>query len=455
MRTLPIDLPSKVIAVGLNYLDHAAESSTPPPETPILFTKWPSCLIPSGEAIVIPDGIDEVDWEAELAVVIARTCRDVAADDALDFVAGYIALNDVSARRVQRTEGQWSRAKSFDTFGPIGPRLVPAAEIADPQALAIRCRVNGKVMQDSNTSQMIFSVADLIADISSGHDAAGGRSHHDRHTPRRRRVPRGARVPAARRHGRGRDRGHRDARQPRAERHVTSGDDVAVITGAASASAARPRCARPPPGAAWWWWTATATGWSAPRPRSRAANAGAPRWSWIWPPERTPPRPCWTASERHPSGCWSTARGSASPPRPRTRRRAMGTDARRQPVGHVLHVPRVPAGDAGGRARGDREHRLAGRARRPAQPRGVLRVQGRRRRPDPRDRRGPCRGRIRINAVCPGTVDSPWIDRILADDPIRPRPASGWSSGNSTVAWAPRRRWRSGSRSSPRTPAGS
>jgi 2-keto-4-pentenoate hydratase/2-oxohepta-3-ene-1,7-dioic acid hydratase in catechol pathway len=168
MRALPIDPPSKVIAVGLNYLDHAAESSTPPPETPILFTKWPSCLIPSGEAIVIPDGIDEVDWEAELAVVIARTCRDVAADDALDFVAGYIALNDVSARRVQRTEGQWSRAKSFDTFGPIGPRLVPAAEIADPQALAIRCRVNGDVMQDSNTSQMIFSVADLIAHISTG-----------------------------------------------------------------------------------------------------------------------------------------------------------------------------------------------------------------------------------------------------------------------------------------------
>src|ERR1700742_3347537 len=168
MHTLPIDRPSKVIAVGLNYRDHAAESNTPAPESPILFTKWPNCLIASGEDIVIPAGIDEVDWEAELAVVIARPCRDVALDDALDFVAGYTALNDVSARRVQRTEGQWSRAKSFDTFGPIGPRLVPAAEIADPQALAIRCRVNGELMQDSNTNQMIFSVAELIARISAG-----------------------------------------------------------------------------------------------------------------------------------------------------------------------------------------------------------------------------------------------------------------------------------------------
>jgi 2-keto-4-pentenoate hydratase/2-oxohepta-3-ene-1,7-dioic acid hydratase in catechol pathway len=117
---------------------------------------------------VIPKGIDEVDWEAELAVIIGRTAQNVRIDDALDFVRGYTCMNDVSARRVQRDDGQWTRAKSFDTFGPLGPREVPAREIPNPQVLNIRARVNGETMQDSNSSQMIFSVAHLIAFISAG-----------------------------------------------------------------------------------------------------------------------------------------------------------------------------------------------------------------------------------------------------------------------------------------------
>jgi 2,4-diketo-3-deoxy-L-fuconate hydrolase len=168
VSVLPIDRPGKIIAVGLNYRDHADEATVTPPKSPILFAKWTTCLIGPDQPIVIPKGVDEVDWEAELAVVIGRTAQNVRIDDALDFVRGYTCMNDVSARRVQRDDGQWTRAKSFDTFGPMGPREVPAREIPDPQVLNIRARVNGETMQDSNTSQMIFSVAHLIAFISAG-----------------------------------------------------------------------------------------------------------------------------------------------------------------------------------------------------------------------------------------------------------------------------------------------
>jgi 2,4-didehydro-3-deoxy-L-rhamnonate hydrolase len=166
--SVPIDRPGKIIAAGLNYRDHAGESAAEPPTSPILFAKWATCLIGPDEPIVIPAGIDEVDWEAELAVVIGRTARGVGIDDALDFVKGYICMNDVSARKAQRDDGQWTRAKSFDTFGPVGPQLVPASEIPDPQVLGIRARVNGELMQDSNTSAMIFSVAFLISYVSAG-----------------------------------------------------------------------------------------------------------------------------------------------------------------------------------------------------------------------------------------------------------------------------------------------
>ncbi|GAA2008535.1 fumarylacetoacetate hydrolase family protein [Nakamurella flavida] len=166
--SLPVRRPGKVIAVGLNYRDHAGESAVEPPVAPITFAKYVTCLVPDGASIVIPRGVDEVDWEAELAVVIGRPALNVSVDDALDFVSGYTCMNDVSARRIQREEGQWSRAKSFDTFGPIGPRLIPASEIPDPQSLGIVSRVNGERMQNADTSQMIFSVAELISRLSLG-----------------------------------------------------------------------------------------------------------------------------------------------------------------------------------------------------------------------------------------------------------------------------------------------
>jgi 2-keto-4-pentenoate hydratase/2-oxohepta-3-ene-1,7-dioic acid hydratase in catechol pathway len=166
MNELPIARPGKVIAVGLNYRDHAAESDSPLPESPILFAKWSTCLIPAGEPVVLPVGVNQADYEAELAVVIGRQAKDVRADDALDFVSGYLALNDVSDREAQAKDGQWSRAKSYDTFGPCGPIFVPASEIPDPQSLAISCDLNGQRMQDSNTSFMIFGVRQLIEFIS-------------------------------------------------------------------------------------------------------------------------------------------------------------------------------------------------------------------------------------------------------------------------------------------------
>jgi 2,4-diketo-3-deoxy-L-fuconate hydrolase len=166
MNELPIARPGKVIAVGLNYRDHAAESDSPLPESPILFAKWSTCLIPASEPVVLPRGVDQADYEAELAVVIGRQAKDVRADDALDFVSGYLALNDVSDREAQAKDGQWSRAKSYDTFGPCGPIFVPASEIPDPQRLAISCDLNGQRMQDSNTSSMIFGVRELIEFIS-------------------------------------------------------------------------------------------------------------------------------------------------------------------------------------------------------------------------------------------------------------------------------------------------
>ena len=168
MSQLPIARPGKVIAVGLNYRDHAAETGQELPTSPMLFAKWQTCLIGNGEPIVLPTLSDKVDFEAELGVVIGRAARNVGVDDALDVVAGYLCANDVSARDLQRADKQYSRAKSLDTFGPIGPRLVPAAEIPDPQRLRIRSILNGQVMQDSNTANMVFSVRELIAFIAKG-----------------------------------------------------------------------------------------------------------------------------------------------------------------------------------------------------------------------------------------------------------------------------------------------
>jgi 2-keto-4-pentenoate hydratase/2-oxohepta-3-ene-1,7-dioic acid hydratase in catechol pathway len=160
---LSITRPGKIVCVGLNYHDHAEEGGQDLPKAPLLFAKWPNTLIGDGEPIVLPQESSQVDYEAELGVVIATTAKHVSARDALDVVEGYICVNDVSARDLQFGDGQWTRGKSPDTFCPVGPRLVPREEIEDPQALAIRCLLNGEAMQDSSTSQMIFSVAEIIA----------------------------------------------------------------------------------------------------------------------------------------------------------------------------------------------------------------------------------------------------------------------------------------------------
>jgi 2-keto-4-pentenoate hydratase/2-oxohepta-3-ene-1,7-dioic acid hydratase in catechol pathway len=136
------------------------------PKAPLLFAKWPNTLIGDGETIVLPPESKEVDYEAELGVVVGTTAKRVSEADALDHVEGYVCLNDVSARDMQFGDGQWTRGKSLDTFCPVGPRLVPREEIADPQQLGIRCILNGETMQDSSTSQMIFSVAEVIAYVS-------------------------------------------------------------------------------------------------------------------------------------------------------------------------------------------------------------------------------------------------------------------------------------------------
>jgi 2-keto-4-pentenoate hydratase/2-oxohepta-3-ene-1,7-dioic acid hydratase in catechol pathway len=160
---LPIDRPGKIVCVGLNYRDHAEEQGTELPGAPLLFAKWPNALIGPGEAIVIPRVSKRVDYEAELGVVIGSRVRGVSKENALEAVRGYLCLNDVSARDLQFADGQWTRGKSPDTFCPIGPRLVPREEIDDPQALGIRCVLNGQVMQDSTTANMIFTVAEIIA----------------------------------------------------------------------------------------------------------------------------------------------------------------------------------------------------------------------------------------------------------------------------------------------------
>jgi 2-keto-4-pentenoate hydratase/2-oxohepta-3-ene-1,7-dioic acid hydratase in catechol pathway len=161
-------LPQNIICVGLNYRDHALECNRPLPKQPILFAKWNSAMIGPNDAVVLSSDSSEVDYEAELAVVIGKKCRNVSEQNALNYVAGYTCANDISARDLQRLDGQWVRAKSQDTFGPIGPYVVTRDEIPDPQTLSIRCLVNGRELQNSNTREMIFGVKQLIAFISRG-----------------------------------------------------------------------------------------------------------------------------------------------------------------------------------------------------------------------------------------------------------------------------------------------
>lgn len=168
----PVD-PAAMLCIGLNYRQHAVETGAPIPAEPVLFMKNPAALNHPGDPVVIPaccGNPNEVDYEVELAVVIRQAARDVKADEALAYVAGYTIGNDVSARTWQksRSGGQWVRGKSFDTFCPLGPVLVTPDEIDDPQSLGLACRLNGETMQQANTSDMIFTVAQLIAHLSTG-----------------------------------------------------------------------------------------------------------------------------------------------------------------------------------------------------------------------------------------------------------------------------------------------
>ena len=160
----PISDPNKVVAIGLNYIYHIKETNSPTPKIPIMFNKYTTSIIgPDDEIRWSPELTAKVDWEVELAVVIGKKCYQVAEEDAFNYVAGYTVCNDVSARDLQGERGdQWIRGKSIDTFCPLGPYIVTKDEVADPHSLALKTTVNGQVMQDSNTSALLFKIPYLI-----------------------------------------------------------------------------------------------------------------------------------------------------------------------------------------------------------------------------------------------------------------------------------------------------
>jgi 2-keto-4-pentenoate hydratase/2-oxohepta-3-ene-1,7-dioic acid hydratase in catechol pathway len=165
---LPPVKPGKILAIGRNYLDHAAEGGSAPPPAPLIFMKLPNSLTAHEAPIVLPSISEQVDYEAELAVVIGKRAKRVNESDALAHVFGYTLVNDVSARDLQFGDGQWIRGKGLDTFAPLGPYITTSDEISDVQNLKIQGRLNGQTMQSSNTSFMIFKVAYLVSYISQG-----------------------------------------------------------------------------------------------------------------------------------------------------------------------------------------------------------------------------------------------------------------------------------------------
>ena len=162
--TVPITRPGKIVCVGLNYKDHAEEQGADLPAAPLLFAKFTTTLIGPGDPIVIPSLVTKCDYEAELGVVIGRTIRGVSKENAFEAVAGYVVANDVSARDLQFSDGQWTRGKSPDTFCPVGP-LVPASDVSDPHALGIRAILNGETVQDSTTANLIFGIDEIVSYI--------------------------------------------------------------------------------------------------------------------------------------------------------------------------------------------------------------------------------------------------------------------------------------------------
>jgi len=160
--------PSKFVAIGLNFSDHARETGSPIPEHPVVFFKAPSCIVGPNDNVMVPKDSTQLDWEVELVVVIGSTARHVAEKDAMRYVAGYCLGNDVSEREFQLKKGasQWSKGKGCDTFGPLGPWLVTKDEIKDPQSLGMWLDVNGERRQTGSTNTMIFGVAAVVADVS-------------------------------------------------------------------------------------------------------------------------------------------------------------------------------------------------------------------------------------------------------------------------------------------------
>jgi ureidoglycolate lyase len=157
----------KMVCIGLNYADHAAESNLPVPSEPVVFNKWTSAIVGPNDDVEIPRGSTKTDWEVELGVVIGKACKNVEAHEALDYVAGYCVVNDVSEREWQiERGGQWDKGKGFDTFGPLGPWLVTRDEVPDPQQLDLWLEVDGHRYQNGNTRTMIFSVAEVVAYLS-------------------------------------------------------------------------------------------------------------------------------------------------------------------------------------------------------------------------------------------------------------------------------------------------
>ena len=162
----PVARPSKIICLGKNYPEHAREGGFDMPAAPLLFCKTPNALNGPFDPVLLPRSSDQIDWEVELAVVIGKAGKRIAASRALDHVAGYTVMNDVSGRRAQFSHSQWFRGKSFDTFAPLGPMLVTPDEIGDAQNLRLTARVNGQLMQEGNTREMLFKIETIIADVS-------------------------------------------------------------------------------------------------------------------------------------------------------------------------------------------------------------------------------------------------------------------------------------------------
>jgi 2-keto-4-pentenoate hydratase/2-oxohepta-3-ene-1,7-dioic acid hydratase in catechol pathway len=162
----PVTRPGKIICIGLNYRDHAEESNMPIPESPIIFSKFATCVVGPDEPVILPPASEQVDYEAELAVVIGRRAKHIPRERAYEHVLGYVNFNDVSARDFQFADKQWVRGKSCDTFAPLGEYIATTDEIPDPHKLSIKLRVNGQTMQDSSTDQLIFGIPELIEFLS-------------------------------------------------------------------------------------------------------------------------------------------------------------------------------------------------------------------------------------------------------------------------------------------------